>query len=200
MAKQPAIWRINEIVIASVLAVACAVVFALWNLGVYPATQTLLAATAPQFMSLIGGGWLIAGTLGALIIRKPGAALYCEVLASVISVFIGPGSWGMQILISGLIQGTAAELAFALFLYRKWNLAVALLAGAISGFAMSTSELFIYYAGQFTFANQAIYALSGTFSGLVIAGLLMWLLTRALAATGVLDPLASGGARRRKAA
>lgn len=194
--KQPVTWRINEIVIASVIAVACALVFALWNLGVYPLAQTAMAVTAPQFMSIIGGGWLIAGTLGAYLIRKPGAALYCELLAALISVFIGPGSFGMPILISGLIQGLAAELIFALFLYRRWNLPVMLLAGAAAGFAMGLNEIIIYYAGQFTFTNQLIYIVSGTVSGTVIAGLLMWLLARALGATGVLDSLASGRSRR----
>ncbi|WP_237204213.1 ECF transporter S component [Rothia endophytica] len=194
--KRSTAWRVNEIVIASVIAVACALVFALWNLGVYPVAQTLLAATAPQLMPLIGGGWLIAGTLGAYLIRKPGAALYCELLAALISVFIGPGSFGLPILISGLIQGVAAELIFAIFLYRAWNLPVMLLAGAASGFAMGLNEVIIYYAGQFTMVNQVIYVASGTLSGLVIAGLLMWLLARALGATGVLDSLASGRSRR----
>jgi len=61
---------------------------------------------------------------------------------------------------------------------------------------MGLNEVIIYYAGQFSAVNQVIYVASGALSGLVIAGLLMWLLGRALEATGVLDSLASGRSRR----
>lgn len=190
-------WRINEIVIASVIAVACSLIFVMWNLGVYPAVNTALSVTAPQLLPLIGGGWLIGGTLGGLLIRKPGAALYCELLAAMISAFIGSGGFGPTVIISGIIQGLAAELVFALFLYRAWTLPVSILAGAVSGAAMSGSELIIYYAGVFAPAHQATYVACGTISGAVIAGAFMWFLARALAKTGVLDSLASGSSRRR---
>lgn len=190
-------WRINEIVIASVIAVVCALIFVLWNLGIYPIIETTLAVTAPQFTPIIGGGWLIGGTLGGLLIRKPGAALYCELLAAIISAFIGSGGFGPTVIISGIIQGLAAELIFALFLYRAWTLPISILAGAVSGAAMSSSELIIYYAGEFAPAHQATYIACGTISGAIIAGTLIWFLAQALAKTGVLDSLASGAAHRR---
>lgn len=190
-------WRINEIVIASVIAVACALIFVMWNLGVYPAINTALGVTAPQFMPIIGGGWLIGGTLGALLIRKPGAAVYCELLAAIISAFIGSGSFGPTVIISGLIQGIAVEIIFALFRYRNWSLPITVLAGAAAGAAMGANEIIIYYAGVFAPVHQLTYIICGTISGAVIAGILMWFLARALAKTGVLDSLASGASRRR---
>ncbi len=49
----------------------------------------------------------------------------------------------------------------------------------------------LWYAGADT-AFAIIYTVSSTISGAVFAGLLPWLLTRALAATGALDRFASG--------
>ena len=37
-------WRVNEIVIVSVIAAACAVIFWIWDIAVDPATKTLFAA------------------------------------------------------------------------------------------------------------------------------------------------------------
>ena len=53
-----------------------------------------------------------------LIIRKPGAALYTEVVAAVVSMAIGT-QWGFVTLIWGVVQGAAAELGFALFLLHE---------------------------------------------------------------------------------
>ena len=52
-------WRVNEIVIAAVIAVACAVIFWIWDIAVSPATKTALVA-APEFRPIIGGAWLLA--------------------------------------------------------------------------------------------------------------------------------------------
>ena len=40
-------WRVNEIVIVSVIAAACAVIFWIWDIAVDPATKTLFAAIPP---------------------------------------------------------------------------------------------------------------------------------------------------------
>lgn len=196
MAQKSALtWRVNDIVVASVLAVACGLLFWLWNNVVYPLTTAALV-TAPEFKPLIGGAWLLAGVLGGYVIRKPGAALYCEILAAVISALLG-SEYSMTVILSGLIQGIGAEIAFAIFLYKLWNLPVALLAGAVSGFFMGFSEIIIYYAGEITGGKAVIYVICSVLSGAVLAGLVSWALTRALAATGVLSTLASGRVARR---
>ena len=195
MAKKSALaWRVNDIVVASVVAVACGLIFWFWSVVIYPVVSTALA-TVPQFGSLAGGGWLIAGVLGALIIRKPGAAIYCELLAAIIEGILGT-HFGWTVIISGIVQGIGAELIFAFTAYKVWNLGIAVIAGALSGLFMGVSEIILYYASELTFANQVIYSLCATVSGVVIAGLLSWLLMKALAQTGVLSSLASGRAAR----
>ena len=194
-AKKPNLrWRVNEIVIAAVIAVACAVIFWIWDIAVSPATQTALVA-APEFRPLIGGAWLLGGTLGGLLIRKPGAALFCEIVAAFISVLFTGGAWSGEILLAGLIQGIGAEVAFAIFRYRRWDAFVAVFSGALCGLFMGGNEIFIYYPDMEP-VKAIIYVACSVISGAVIAGFLAWILVQNLAETGVLSSLASGKTRR----
>lgn len=186
-------WRVVDIVVAAVLAAVCAVVFWAWANLLYPVATTAAVAYPPA-TGLIGGGWLIAGTLGALIIRKPGAAVFCELLASVLEGFLGT-HFGWTVVISGLVQGAAVEIVFLLTRYRKFGLAVAAAGGAMAGLFMGVSEN-IMYNFEWALDQQVVYASLTTLSGAIIAGVLMWLVTRALQKTGVLNGLASGAARR----
>ena len=159
-------WRVVDIVVASVIAVAVGVLFFAWSAGY--SGISVLTAGFPPLAGLYSGGWLIAGVLGGLIIRKPGAAIYCEVLASVVSALIGT-QWGVSVLLSGAIQGIGAELVFLLFLYRKWNLPVALLAGLGAGLALAISENILYNA-LWSIEFKLLYTLFASISGVVIAG------------------------------
>src|ERR1700716_3173703 len=128
----PVAWRTVDIVVAAVIAVAFGVVFWAWN--------ALWATTAPAFAALpaaqylISGVWLIPAVLGGLIIRKPGAALFCELLAAITSALIG-SQWGLDTVVSGVVQGGGAEIVFLLVRYRNWGLGVAVLAGLASAAA-----------------------------------------------------------------
>ncbi|MGW2673131.1 ECF transporter S component [Kocuria rhizophila] len=187
-------WRVVDIVVAAVLAAACAVIFWMWSNLLYPVVSTASVAYPPS-AGLISGGWLVAGTLGALIIRKPGAALFCELLAAVLEGFLGT-HFGWTVVISGFIQGLGVELVFLLTGYRRFGLAVATAAGALSGLFLGVSED-IMYNYEWALDQKVVYAALTTLSGAVIAGALMWLVVRALQATGVLGALASGATRRR---
>ena len=95
-----------DIVVASVVAVAVGVIFWAWS-AAWPLIEGLTVAFPPA-AGLYTGGWLMAGVLGGLIIRKPGAAIYCEMLAAIVSGLLGT-SFGMSVLVSGLIQGWAPK-------------------------------------------------------------------------------------------
>ena len=181
-------WRVVDIVVASVVAVAVGVIFWAWS-AAWPLIEGLTVAFPPS-AGLYTGGWLMAGVLGGLIIRKPGAALYFEVLAAAVSGVLGT-QFGLSVLLSGAIQGLGAELVFLLFLYRKFTLPVALLAGLGSGLFLGASES-ILYMPEWAFQWQALYTVFAMVSGLLLAGLLSWLAVRALARTGVLSAFASG--------
>lgn len=185
-------WRVVDIVVASVIGVASGVVFVLWNIA-YVGPSELISPLLPGLQGLLDGPWLLAGVLGALVIRKPGAAVYTELLAAAVSALTLVGNtWGAVLTLeAGLVQGLGAELVFLLFRYRRWSLPVAVLAGIGAALAGAVNNLILWYPGSaMTFI--VVYLISGVLSGAVIAGLLPWWLTRRLAATGALDRFASG--------
>ena len=182
-------WRVVDIVVASVIAVACSVVFLLWNVG-YEAPSALLKPLLPGLQGLLAGPWLVAGVLGGLIIRKPGAALYTELVAAVISALVG-NQWGPLTIVSGIVQGLGAEIVFLVFAYAVWRLPVAILAGAGAGLACGINDRILWYAGADT-TFTIVYIVCTTISGAVIAGAGSWFVARGLAATGALNRFASG--------
>jgi energy-coupling factor transport system permease protein len=186
-------WRVVDLVVASVLAVACGALFLLWNIASVGPSQ-LLTPVLPGLQGLLNGPWLIAGPLAGLVVRKPGAALYAELVAAALELLILP-TYGPVVLLSGLVQGLGAEVVLALLLYRHFGVLVGLLAGAGAGLAESVLDLLSYYPGSKA-AFVVGYSLSTIVSGAVI-GVIAWLLVRALAATGVLDRFASGRSARR---
>jgi energy-coupling factor transport system substrate-specific component len=161
-------WRPRDIVLASVVGVVSGGIFALWNIANVPILEPL-GALLPGFQALGHGVWLLGGLLTALIVRRPGAALYGEVLAATVSALIGT-QWGVMTLVYGVVQGLGAEIVFALLAYRVWNAAAAIAAGAVSAAAMATLDLTLYYAGAGT-GFFTIYALSSVVSGALLAGL-----------------------------
>ena len=185
-------WRVVDIVVASVLGVAASLVFFAWN-NTYNLVTAPLSAVVPGSQALLYGFWLFAGVLGGLVIRKPGAALFTEIVAAVVSALLGAQWGGFATIEAGLVQGLGAELIFLVFLYRHWNLVVAMLAGAAAGLAMAINDIVGFYLASGT-AFQLIYTVSGILSGAVIAGLGSWFIVRGLAKTGVLSRFASGRA------
>lgn len=189
-------WRVVDIVVTAVIGVAAGVVFFGWNLVYSPITAPLEAAL-PGLQALFYGVWLFAGVLAGLVVRKPGAAVFAELVAATVSALLG-AQWAFLTIEAGLVQGLGAELVFALFLYRRWGWPVAALAGAAAGLAMGVNDQLLWYAGvggQFA----VIYVIASVVSGAVIAGLGSWLLARGLAATGVLSRFASGRQARARA-
>ena len=184
-------WRVVDIVVASVLGVASGIIFWLWNIS-YEGPSNALSAALPGLQGLTAAPWLFAGVLGGLVIRKAGAAFYVEVVAALVSMLVG-AAWGPDVLISGVLQGLGAELIFAVFLYRRYGIVVATLAGAAAALLEVPHELIVYYPGFDTWFN-VVFTVSLVISG-AVAGVLAWALARALAATGVLQRFASGRER-----
>jgi energy-coupling factor transport system substrate-specific component len=182
-------WRPVDIVVASVVGVAVGVIY--WAYGaLWTPISTPLEALLPGIQAAPAALWLIGGVIGALIVRKPGAAIYTELLAAVVSALIGT-QWGLLTIEAGIVQGLGAELIFAIFLYRRWGFPVALLAGAGAGLAMAINDLVLSYAGAAP-AFATIYTVSAVVGGALLAGGLGWLAVRGLARAGALGRFAAG--------
>lgn len=185
-------WRVVDIVVASILGVACGLLYWVYDFPGY-GWYSSLNAFLPGLGGITNGVWLIACVLGALVIRKPGAAILVEVIAASVEA-IGGNQWGLSNIWIGLVQGLGAELVFLAFLYRRFSLPVSMLAGAGAGVA---SWAYSFATGDYakSFSYNALYLATSIVSGALIAGVLAWVLTQALARTGVLNRFASG--RRR---
>lgn len=183
-------WRVVDIVVASVLGVAAGLIFTLYNLG-WAFIKAPFTALLPGLQAGPAALWLFAGVLGALVIRKPGAAIYVEVVAAVVSAFVGNAWGGFLTIEAGLVQGLGVEIIFAIFLYRRFNLGVAMLAGAAAGLAMTINDWILWYPDATT-GFLVTYGISAMVGGALIAGGLTWLAVRALARTGALERFASG--------
>ena len=79
-------WRTVDIVVASSIAAAFGVIF--WAWGQLWNTAQPAFTGFPPAQGFMYGVWLLPGVLGAMIIRKPGAAIYTELVASIISAFL----------------------------------------------------------------------------------------------------------------
>lgn len=181
-------WRTVDIVVAAAIAVAFGVVFWAWN--------AVWAATAPVFtflpvaQNLLYGVWLIPAVLGGIVIRKPGAALFTEVVAASVSALLG-SQWGLDALISGAIQGAAAEAVFAAFRYRSWTTVTAVLAGIATAIGAWLHDMPLYYP-ELGLAGWIPFLVFMAISAALIAGVGAWYLMRALANAGALSAFPSG--------
>lgn len=182
-------WRVVDIVVASVLGVASGIIFWAWDLAWTPLSGLL--SFTPGLEGLLAGGWLFAGVLGGLVIRKPGAAVFTELVAAIVSALIGT-QFGFSVLIWGLIEGLGAELVFAILLYANWRLWAALLAGVGAGVAVGLLDTNFTSYAALAFEFKLVYFFSAVVSGVVLAGLLSWLAVRGLAKTGALSRFAAG--------
>jgi energy-coupling factor transport system substrate-specific component len=184
-------WRTVDIVVTAVLGVAFGVVFWAWNL-LWAATGAAFAAFPPA-QAVLYGVWLLPAVLAPLIVRKPGAGFFAELVAAVLSALLG-SSWGAIILLYGLLQGLAGELGFAVFGWRRFGWPQALLGSVLAG-AMAAALDLVYYYPTWTGGWKLTYLVVVVASTVVVAGVGGTALARALARTGALSSFAAG--RRR---
>ena len=181
-------WRTVDIVVTAAIAVAFGVVFWAWNF--VWATAGPMFAAVPPAQNILYGVWLIPAVLAGLVVRKPGAALFAELVAASVSALLG-SQWGLDTLASGALQGLAAEVAFAAMRYRVWDLRTACLAAALSAVAAWVHDMPLYYP-DLTLTDQLVIGAFMVVSAVLIAGLGSVWLMETLAQTGVLAQFPSG--------
>ncbi|MDU6640468.1 MAG: ECF transporter S component, partial [Alloscardovia omnicolens] len=113
-------WRVVDITVASVIAVASSLIYWLAALAYGPVSA--LDSFIPGLWGVINGFWLFAGPLALIIVRKPGAAIYAEVVAGVVEALLGNQWGGTATFLVALAQGVAAEIVFTAVLYKVWNI------------------------------------------------------------------------------
>ncbi|MGH3330088.1 MAG: ECF transporter S component [Nocardioidaceae bacterium] len=183
-------YRTIDLVSAAMLGVAFGVVFWAWNL-IYTGPSAALDAIFPPLSALLAGPWLLAGVVGGLLIRRPGAALLAELVAASVSALIG-SQWGWTVLLSGALQGLGVEVALALFAWKQFGPRVAVLAGVLA----ATFEVVFYewwqWVADYTWAWKLAYLGAFAVSGAIVAGLGGLALVRAVAKTGAVNAMPPG--------
>jgi len=176
-------WRTRDIVVAAVIGVAFGVVFWAWGLAWSAADPVF--AIAPPAKDLFYAVWLVPAVLAPYIIRKPGAAVFAEMVAAGVSAILG-SQWGVDTLLSGFVQGAAAELVFAFTLYRLWSFPVLAIAAVASAVAAWLHDWVLYYPTTDT-TVQLVRGIAMAISAVVIVAGGTVVLTRALRRAGVLE-------------
>jgi len=180
-------WRTRDIVVTAVIGVAFGVVFWAWGLAWAP----IEAALGPARF-LLYSVWLVPAVLAPLIVRKPGAALFAEMLAAAVATLIG-SQWGPDTLLSGFVQGAAAELVFAFTLYRLWSFPVLALAAIASAAAAWVHDWVLYFP-EVELGTMVLFGVLMAVSAVVIVAGGSLFLVRALRQAGVLEGFPGGEA------
>jgi energy-coupling factor transport system substrate-specific component len=172
-------WRTRDIVVTAVVAIAFGVFFWVFNLA-----WSALGWMGPA-QNILYAGWLLPAIVAPLIVRKPGAALFAELVAAGLFALLG-STWSVDTLLSGVMQGGAAELVFLLFRYRNWSLPVVALASLAASAAAFVHDWLIYYP-TYDAAALAVIAAFMAVSGLILLPVLARAIVAALRQSGVLE-------------
>ncbi|EOR24024.1 ECF transporter S component [Niallia sp. FSL W8-1348] len=186
-------WKIKEVVLLVVIAVACGVLYMGWSTLWLP----ISALVGPVGANFMFGIWVIASPIVAYILQKPGAALIAEVVAASVELLIG-SHFGLSALLIGVFQGIGAEIAFAIFRYKKYHVSVLMLSGAL---AACGSMLYSILANGFSYYTTTTLVLTfiiQVISGLILGGLLAKAIVEGLGKTGVLNGYAISRSNRKK--
>lgn len=185
-------WELRDVILMAILGA----VFSAIYLAVFQGGLALSTALAPAGLSAFGfeivyGIWFMSATLAAYIIQKPGAALIAELLASAIELLLG-NSGGVTVVLTGLIQGFGAEIVFALFRYKKWDLLSMSLSGICASVCIFIYELF--YLNYIALSPKLLISqlIVRFISAALFSGVLCKVLGSGLAKTGVLKSYALG--------
>lgn len=171
--------KLTDILVTIIVALIFGIIYKVWG-PLYGIVSTF----GLQAEQLIYGMWFMAATVAYLIIRKPGVALLAEVAAAH-GEFIFGGEWGVTTLIFGLGQGLAAELIFAAFRYKRFDVLVVSLAGVASAVASIGIDYYYGFIGDLAMWNLVLLVGFRLIGSIVIAGIFAYLIVQALEKTGV---------------
>ena len=188
-------WTAADIAVGAALGVACGLVFWGFNFA-YAWLSPLIGGILPGLASVLHPLWYFSGTLAVIILRKPGAAIYVNLVGSAAEMLLGNQFSVGFVFASAALQGLFAEIPFMVTRYRVYNLPISVVSGALVALEYGVYLMLFRYQGvAFLSARGIVHMVSELVGGVLIAGVMSWYLYRATAATGALDRFASGRAR-----
>jgi len=171
--------KLTDILVTIVIAIAFGIVYIVWGSLYYVVKPIGLHAD-----QLIYGMWFIAATVAYLVIRKPGVALLAEIAAASGEFILG-SPWGLTVLLYGVVQGLFAEALFMLFRYKKYNLAVVVMAAIASCLGSVIMDFAYGEIGDLAAWNLILFLVARFVGSILFAGVFAYYLVSALEMTGV---------------
>ncbi|ARA97648.1 MULTISPECIES: ECF transporter S component [Geobacillus] len=171
--------KLADILTTIVIAIVFGVIYKVWS-PVYEVVK-VFGVHADQ---LVYGMWFIASSLTYLLIRKPGVALLAEIAASSGELIMG-SQWGLEVLIYGVVQGLFAELVFAAFRYRRFDVFVVSLSAVSATVGSLIMDFYKGYIEALAPWNMALFLLARFVGAILISGVFAVSLAKALEKTGV---------------
>lgn len=183
----------RDVVLSAVLAVVFGFLYWVLVQG-WSGLRIAMGPFGDLAQNVLIGGWMVVAPLAIYIVRRPLAGVASEIAAAFVEVaFLGSPA-GPILLLTGIIQGGGAELAFAVTRYRRFGWPMFVLSGLTAG-----ASSFVYSSVRFGWWGQDWFWLRlvlHLLSGMVLSGLLARVLGDSLLRTGVLDNFAIGRATR----
>lgn len=171
--------KLSEILVTVLISVIFAIIYNLWWLF-YNVAQV----AGLHLEQLTYGVWFMAAIVCYLIIPKPGIALLAEFAAGAGETIV-MGKFDIPTIIYALLQGLACEIVFAIFKYQSRSVMVAMLSGLVTALISFPVDYFYGYLNEVAGWNLILFIVFRAISGIIIAGLLSYLLVKALDQTGV---------------
>ena len=182
-------WAMKDLVLMVVLGVVFG--FAYWALvQAWNGLSVLMGPAGDLSQHILLGGWLLVAPIAVAIIRRPGAGVAAEIIASIVEVVFLGSPVGPLLVVAAAIQGIGSELPFALTRYRRFGWGIFAFSGLLGA-----GLVFFWSAFRFGWYGQDIFLLRlllQCLSGIVLGGLLAKVIVDALARTGVVDNFAIG--------
>lgn len=183
-------WRVADIALASALAAVFGVIYWGFTMLFFSQISPILRSIVPGFASILHGVWYMSGPLALILIRKPGAAIYVNVIGTMFENILGQQYSSFIVLISAALQAIFSEIPFLLTKYRKYNITLSISSGVLTSIEYGIYLIFVFYQGRGS-NYYTVHMICEIISGFVIAGVLPWVLYLAIRKTGALDNFAS---------
>ncbi|ATH62959.1 ECF transporter S component [Staphylococcus pasteuri] len=171
--------KLSEILVTVLISVIFAIIYNLWWLF-YNVAQV----AGLHLEQLTYGVWFMAAVVCYLIIPKPGIALLAEFAAGAGETIV-MGKFDIPTIVYALLQGLACEIVFAIFKYQSRSVMVAILAGLVTALISFPVDYYYGYLNEVAGWNLILFIVFRALSGIIISGLLSYLLVKALDQTGV---------------
>lgn len=185
-------WKLQEIIFVAMLCIVFGVVYLI---AVYAAAAMVAAFTptgiGPMGNEIVFGIWFMVSTLAAYIIQRPGVALVSEVIAALIEVLLG-NMYGPMVIVTGLVQGAGAELAFALGRYKSFKTKDMMLAAVFCTIISFVWSFIRSGYGLLSVPVLVMFFVVRLVSSVVFCGFLSKAIGDGLAKTGLLKGYALG--------